>query len=217
MGVVDPATAQIRVAYSAVATTYDRLLPDVRVEAAIDLAMVEHFLAQVGAGRGADLLDAGCGTGRMIAHLERLDPSLHLTGADLSPGMVARARAKHPTRRIDEADLAALPFGEAAFDGVLAWYAIIHTPASGLPGIVAEFRRVLRPGGALLLGFHAGSGERAAHRAYGHDVELTVQLHEPAVVAHALATGGFEVLARLERAARPGEKNPQGFLLAARS
>ncbi len=213
---MDPATAQVRAAYSAVAETYDRLLPDVSFEAAVDLSMVAHFLVQVGAGRGADLLDAGCGTGRMMTYLERLDPSLHLTGSDLSPAMVARARAHHPTRRIDEADLAALPYGEATFDGVLGWYAIIHAPAAGLSGIVAELRRVLRPGGALLLGFHAGSGQRLAHRAYGHDVALTVYLHESSAVADALIAGGFEVGARLERAARPGEKNPQGFLLAVR-
>lgn len=208
-------TEQTRRAYTTVAASYDELLADTRWEAAVDLAMVQHLLAQVGVGRGAHVLDAGCGSGRMLAYLEQLDSSLQLTGVDLAPGMVARARAHHPTRQIDEGDLAALPYGAGHFDGVLSWYSVIHTPAADLPCVVAELGRVLRPGGSLLLGFHTGSGGvRLARQAYGHDVELTVELHDVRAVSQALTAGGLEVRAQLERAARPGEKNPQGFLLA---
>ncbi len=129
---------EIRAVYSTVAHSYDDLIPDTRFEAPIDLAMVQHFLDQVGTGRSASVLDAGCGAGRMMGYLETLDPTLHLTGVDLAPGMVARAR-------------------------------------------------------------------------------LQGRLHDPSEVTEIVTAGGFEVRARLDRSARPIEKNAQGFLVATRT
>ena len=206
-----------RTAYDTVAATYAEVVSDTSFEADIDLAMVQHFLSQVGTRRGAHVLDAGCGAGRMLTLLEQLDSSLQLTGIDLAPAMVSHARAHHPTRRIEEGDLALLPFGDADFDGLLSWYSIIHTPAPELPRIVDEFGRVLRPGGPLLVAFHAGTGDRIAEHAYGHDVDLRVRLHGVQLVEDILTAGRFEVGARLERAARPVERNPQGFVLAIRT
>ena len=76
---------------------------------------------------------------------------------------------------------------------------------------------MLRVEGSLLLGFHAGSGTRIARQAYGHDIELHVQLHDPGEVRDIVTAGGFEVRARLDRSARPVEKNAQGFLVATRT
>lgn len=207
---------QTRQAYSEVAASYVERVGDTSFEPALDLAMVGHFLAGVGVGRDAEVLDAGCGAGRMLTYLEQLDSSLDLTGADLAPGMVDQARARHPSRRIVEADLAALPFEAEQFDGVLSWYSIVHTPTPDVAPIAAELGRVLRPGGSVLLGFHAGSGVRVARQIYGHDIDLRVQLHQVDQVAETLAAAGFEVVARLERAAGAVEKNAQGFVLAAR-
>jgi ubiquinone/menaquinone biosynthesis C-methylase UbiE len=208
---------ELRAAYTTVADSYDDLIPDTRFEAPIDLALVRHFLDLVGTGRSASILDAGCGAGRMMSYLERLDPTLDLTGADLAPGMVARARSRHPTRQIHEAELAVLPFADGQFDGLLSWYSIIHTPSTELPRVVAELARVLRLGGSLLVGFHAGTGERIARQAYGHEIQLRVQLHDPGEVRDVLSAGGFEVVAVLDRAARSVEKNAQGFLVAIRT
>jgi ubiquinone/menaquinone biosynthesis C-methylase UbiE len=216
MSVDQAARDQTRNVYTTVAANYAELLTDTRYEAAVDLAMVQHFLGQEGVGHGAEVLDAGCGAGRMLSHLEQLDPSLRLTGMDLAPGMVHRARLRHPHLQIVEGDLVALPFEDERFEGVLSWYSIIHLPKAELPSVFSECRRVLRPGGSLLLGFHAGSGERAVHHAYGHDVDFVVQLHDVQLVSEALVAGGFALVARLERAARGLEKNAQGFVLATR-
>lgn len=69
-GVHRSAIAQTRAAYTTVAASYDQLVVGTDFEDALDLAMIDHFLARVGKGRGAELLDAGCGTGRMLPHLE---------------------------------------------------------------------------------------------------------------------------------------------------
>ena len=105
-----------------------------------------------------------------------------------------------------------LPDGSVA--GVLAWYSIIHTPPEGLPAVVAELRRVLAPGGHLLVGFQAGADEhRSMTHAYGHDVECDAWLHSPDTVAALLDDAGFVVDARLVREPTGRERRPQASLL----
>ncbi|GAA4680376.1 class I SAM-dependent methyltransferase [Frondihabitans cladoniiphilus] len=108
-----------------------------------------------------------------------------------------------------------LPYDDARFDGVLAWYSIIHTPPAELGPVLRELRRVTKPGGIALLGFQSGEGTRTMACAYGHDVEMIAHLHRVDDLAVALEAVGFEVKARLERAPRVSERHPQGFVLAA--
>jgi ubiquinone/menaquinone biosynthesis C-methylase UbiE len=206
-----------RGAYDEMAASYAEMIPDTRYEASVDLAMVQHFVDSL-RDRPARVLDAGCGTGRMIDHLLALDAGLVVSGSDLSPGMIAEARSRHPERELVAADSASLPFEAERFDGVLAWYSVIHTPPHGLAPVFDEFRRVLRPGGSLLLGYQAGTGQRRLDKPYGHDVDLIAYLHHTPYVRDALARAGFEVVAVLDRSPRPGfETHAQGFVLAKRA
>ena len=204
-----------RSGYDDVAASYAAMIPDTRYEAAVDLAMVQHFVEGLDSGPAA-VLDAGCGTGRMISHLLTLRPELAISGSDLSPGMLAEARSRHPKLELVAADNAGLPFADERFDGVLAWYSTIHTPPHRLGAVYAEFRRVLRAGGLLLLGFQAGTGDRRLDRPYGHDVDLTAYLHHTPYVRDALAHAGFSTVAVLDRGPRDGERHAQGIVLARR-
>lgn len=207
----------VRAAYNAVAASYARVLPDTSFEVLLDLAMIQQFADAVLAGTAdGGILDAGCGTGRMIAHLESLGlPDVE--GVDLSEAMIAQARISHPRGRFKTGDLAALPYPDGRFRGVLAWYSVIHTPPEHLPDIVMELARVTGPGAHVLLGFHAGNGQRTVDRAYGHDVALTACLHDPADTAKLLARQGFTIAAQLTRQPRSMETHVQAFILARRS
>lgn len=204
-----------RAAYDEVAASYAEMIPDTRYEASVDLAMVRHFVESIEVRPGA-VLDAGCGTGRMIGHLLSIDAELDVAGSDLSPSMLEVARSAHPGLELVVGDNAALPFDDGRFDGVLAWYSTIHTPPHRLGTVYDEFRRVLRPGGMLLLGYQAGTGDRRIDRPYGHDVELSAYLHHTPYVRDALGSAGFTVTAALDRGPRPTEKHGQGFVLARR-
>mgnify|MGYP000129384462 CR=1 FL=1 len=203
--------AQLRSAYDTVAETYAEVLPDTSFEAPLDMAMIEAFRARLRPTAGRKVIDAGCGTGRLSAHLAHA--GLDVTGVDLSPGMVQMARRRHPGLAFEVGELTRLTVAAGAADGIIAWYSIIHSSPSELPQIVGEFRRVLRPGGFALIAFQVGSGQRTIARAYGHDVELRAELHSPDDVAGCFAERGFVLEAELVRPARSSEQHPQAMLL----
>ena len=104
--------------------------------------------------RGARLLDIGCGTGRFLREVKRNHPRLEVVGLDLSPYYLAAARrelASWSRVRLVEAAAERLPFADAEFDAVTAVYLLHELPPAVRRGAAAEIRRVLKPGGSLVL------------------------------------------------------------------
>jgi SAM-dependent methyltransferase len=103
---------------------------------------------------GADVLEVGCGTGALWADIAPGLPHLRLTLTDLSEGMVrAASRAMPGLDNVDLADartcdVQELPFGDGAFDVVVANHMLYHVPHPARA--VAELARVLRRDGALM-------------------------------------------------------------------
>jgi SAM-dependent methyltransferase len=92
-------------------------------------------------------LDAACGTGR---HAEYLAARGHqVIGVDSSPEMLARARARVPEADFRRGDLHRLPLPDDHVDIVVCALALTHLPT--LTPAMAEFVRVLRPGGHLVI------------------------------------------------------------------
>jgi ubiquinone/menaquinone biosynthesis C-methylase UbiE len=97
---------------------------------------------------GERVLDAGCGTGYLAAGLRRARPDVFVAGADLSEGMLANARAVGAEALV-QADAGRLPFAATSFDLVVARGVLHHLP--DVAAALREWRRVLRPGGAVVL------------------------------------------------------------------
>lgn len=108
--------------------------------------------------RGPRVLEVGVGTGK---NMPSYPPGAGVTAVDLSPRMLdqARARAAHLGRAVDlrEADAQALPFPDASFDTAVATFVFCSVPDPVLG--LAEVRRVLVPGGQLLLLEHMLTGK----------------------------------------------------------
>jgi len=107
--------------------------------------LLDDYLPAEGAGRS--LLDAGCGAG---FHLYTLAArGFACCGLDAADGMVARARELNPGLDIRQGDVEQLPYADRTFDYVLSIEVIryLRDPAICL----AEFRRVLKPGGMALV------------------------------------------------------------------
>jgi SAM-dependent methyltransferase len=90
-------------------------------------------------------VDAACGTGRHATYLAALGH--RVIGVDSSPDMLAVARTKLPDAELHLGDLHQLPVADGAADLVLCALALNHVP--DLAPALAEFVRVLRPGGHL--------------------------------------------------------------------
>lgn len=98
---------------------------------------------------GARVLEVGCGTGVVTELLAALPGVAEVIGVDPCPGFVDRARRRAPTLRFEVADGRALPLPDGSVDGVVFATTLCHVPDPGRA--LAEARRVLRPGGHLLV------------------------------------------------------------------
>ena len=112
--------------------------------------VLERILAETADQRaaGADVLDVGCGGGWWLAQLARAGvPAQRLHGVDLIAERVERVRSSVPGARVEVADAAALPFGDARFGVVLL---LTTLSSAGGPArrraLLVDARRVLAPG-----------------------------------------------------------------------
>lgn len=199
--------AAVRTSYDTVAAAYVR-----RVKAPAELdplsrAMLAAFAELARAARLGPVADLGCGPGKVTAHLAGL--GVPAFGVDLSPKMVGLAQRAYPGVRFAVGSMTALPIGDGALGGILAYYSVHHTPPEVLPLVFSEFRRTLAPGGHLMVAGHVGNGERLrpTHAYGGHPVSYESHLLPPDRIAGALEQAGLDVTARLLR--EPGEGAPR--------
>jgi ubiquinone/menaquinone biosynthesis C-methylase UbiE len=125
-------------------------------------------------------LDAACGTGRHAEYLRRLGH--RVIGVDGSPEMLAQARRRLPDVELHDGDLNRLPLADGTVDVVLCALALSYVP--DLRPVFAEFARVLRPGGHLVVSdlhvLAAYLGPTLAHRpGRGGDAATLVEHHRP--------------------------------------
>ena len=99
---------------------------------------------------GAGVLDLGCGTGVLLAELERLRPGLRLVGVDLSHGMLTRARARLPSSvLLLQAAGEHLPLPADSRDVVVSVSSMHYWQDA--PRVVAEVHRVLHGDGRFIV------------------------------------------------------------------
>lgn len=118
-------------------------------------------------------LDLGCGEGSITRCLARLGTQMH--AIDIAPTFIRNAQTEEETSPLgivyEQADAAALPFGDACFDFVTAFMSLMDMPDQGQ--VLEEAQRVLRPGGFLQFSvLHPCFAPR--HRKVQRDVEGTV-------------------------------------------
>ncbi|SCL35297.1 Methyltransferase domain-containing protein [Micromonospora rhizosphaerae] len=96
---------------------------------------------------GATVVDVGCGAGRAVSELAQ--HGAHAIGVDLDPTMLAAARSRFPDIDVRDADATDLPLGDGQAHGYRAdkVYHVLPDP----PAALAEARRVLAPGGRIVL------------------------------------------------------------------
>lgn len=137
------------------------------------------------------LLDAGCGRGDRLAAIGAAMPAIQRAGIELDPENAAAARAGCPGAEIVEGDVCALPWADGQFDAALCecTLSLLDAPEACL----AELRRVLRPGGILLLSDLISGGETLQRELLSPTGAVRYLASRP-WTEQAFAAAGFRVL-----------------------
>ncbi|MFF5900824.1 class I SAM-dependent DNA methyltransferase [Streptomyces argenteolus] len=187
--------ADTRSSYDTVADSYaDQLREALAGEPHLRAALA-LFAETVRTAGGGPVADVGCGPGHVTAHLR--DLGVDAFGIDLSPAMVEVARRDHPGLRFDVGSMTDLDLADASAGALLAFWSLVHVPDGAIPAVFTEFRRVLRPGAPVMLGFHMGEGSRLKTQGYGgHPMKVHVHRRPPDRVTTWLHDAGFRVQAQ---------------------
>jgi SAM-dependent methyltransferase len=174
-------------------------------------ASLALFAELVRTAGGGPVADVGCGPGYVTRYLH--DLGVDAFGIDLSPGMIARARLDYPDLRFEVGTMTDLDVADDSIAGLLAFWSVIHVPDDFVPGVFGQFRRVLRPGRPLLVGFHVGDETIHTSEGYsGRSINVGSYRRRPDQVARWLREAGFTIEAEL--LVRPDEEVPGAIVIA---
>jgi len=134
------------------------------------------------------VLDAGCGTGGLLARLAVAFPARPLVGVDVAAEAVLRARRKVPHARLMVGSICRLPLDRERFGAVVSCDVLCHRLVEERTAL-AELRRVLAPGGTLILNLPAHEWLRSAH----DERVQNARRYERRPLARLLAEMGFIV------------------------
>jgi SAM-dependent methyltransferase len=147
------------------------------------------------------ICDMGCGPGQIARYLHRRGvPTL---GIDLSPRMVAEAQQLNPEIHFHQGDMLFLPDPDRSWGGIAAFYCIIHIPRGKIVDALREMKRVLKPGGILLITFHIGDEIMHLDEWWEKPVNLDFAFFQPSDMENWLREAGFALEETLVREPNP--------------
>ena len=162
------------------------------------------LVARYGAGR--DVLEVGCGTGLVLSRIRRFARTAR--GVDLSPGMLALARARGLD--VQEGSATALPFASSTFDVTCSFKVLAHVPE--IERALSEMLRVTRPGGHVLAEFYNPVSLRGVVKRFGpsgsiaaaaRESDVYTRFDSPGAVKKLVPAGGMLVATRGVRIVTP--------------
>jgi SAM-dependent methyltransferase len=141
--------------YNRVADEYVRRISDELKDKPLDRQLLDRFAESV---RNLGIAcDMGCGSRHVAPYLHEHE-------------MVARACRLTPAVEFRQGDIMALDVPNETWADIVAFYSVIHIPRMDVVYALRELRRVLRPGGLLLLSFHIGDKTIHLDEWWGHEV-----------------------------------------------
>lgn len=186
---MDEQQTELAASYDRVARQYAAEYCDELGRKPFDRALLDEFAADV-RGRGL-VCELGCGPGQVARYLR--DRGVEMCGIDLSPEMVNHARRLNPDITFTQGDMLALDAADAAFAGLVSFYAVIHLRREEVVRALKEMWRVLRPDAPVLLSFHGGAGELRRAEWYGEPVSVFVTLFSGEEMSGYLTAASFGV------------------------
>jgi SAM-dependent methyltransferase len=122
----------------------------------VDAAFIGRHLQHL---RGP-VLDLGCGPGHWSAYLNGL--GVPVVGVDVVPAFVDHASTAHPGPEFRLGEMTSVDLMGHSAAGVLSWFSTIHLAPQAMGAVLRGFRRLLAPGGTLVLGYFHSDDDVAA-------------------------------------------------------
>lgn len=156
--------------------------------------------------KGGRVLDAGCGFGEWVEFLCRR--GYRAEGLDYSPELISRLSETYPQRTWTRGATQSMPYPDASFDGIVSWGVIEHDP-DGPQRALVEFRRVLKPGGSIIVTVPVDTVRMRtdSKRQFPNGGKFFQYLFTPADLSRELTEAGFRT-----RAVGACSKNAQTLL-----
>jgi demethylmenaquinone methyltransferase/2-methoxy-6-polyprenyl-1,4-benzoquinol methylase len=140
----------VREMFASIAPRYD--LTNRVLTGGLDERWRRRAIALLAPEPGTRILDCCCGTGDLVFHLLRVQPSLEVTGIDFCAPMLDRAQRRAQSARgaakFVQGDVMAMPFADGAFDGATMGFSLRNVV--DVDDTLREILRVLRPGGRFV-------------------------------------------------------------------
>jgi ubiquinone/menaquinone biosynthesis C-methylase UbiE len=161
--------------------------------------------------KDAKVLDAGCGSGVPVARF-LAERGFWVVGVDLSRTMIKLAKENVPQAEFLQKDMTKLDFEEDSFDGLTAFYSIIHVPREKHSGLFETFRKILKPNGVMLVSL--GHDEWEGIEEY-HGAEMFWSHYGPERSLQVIKKANFEIL--FDKFAESGEEKHYWILAKSKS
>lgn len=185
--------------YDQVASDYAEKFKDEMDDKPFDRNCLDRLAREV--GDLGQICDMGCGPGQIARYLHC--KGIKALGVDLSPNMVAEAQRLNPEIHFHQGDMLSLPDEDNSWGGIAAFYCIIHIPRERIADALREMRRVLKPGGLLLVTFHVGTEIKHLEEWWEKPVNLDFAFYLPGEMEAWLGEAGFELVETLIREPNP--------------
>jgi SAM-dependent methyltransferase len=185
--------------YDQVAVEYADKFKDEMDDKPFDRDCLDRLAREV--GKLGPICDMGCGPGQIARYLHR--QGVDTVGVDLSPRMVAEAQRLNPDIHFHQGDMLSLPDADNSWGGIAAFYCIIHIPREQIVDALREMKRVLKPGGVLLVTFHIGEEIKHLDEWWEKPVNLDFAFYLAEEMETWLKEAGYELEETLVREPNP--------------
>lgn len=193
------AISNTQTSYDQIAAEYAEKFKDEMDDKPFDRACLDRLARE--AGKLGPICDMGCGPGQIARYLHR--QGWNTLGIDLSPRMVEAAQRLNPDIHFHQGNMLSLPDPDHSWGGIAAFYCIIHVPRGQIVDALQEMKRVLKPGGMLLVTFHIGDEIEHIDQWWDKPVNLDFAFYQPEEMENWLKEAGYKLEETLVREPNP--------------
>ncbi|HXU40271.1 MAG TPA: methyltransferase domain-containing protein [Blastocatellia bacterium] len=196
--------ASLKAGYDKVAAHYVERIFNELDHKPLDRLLLDRFAESIGgSGRTCDV---GCGPGHVTNYLRQR--GVNVFGIDLSSAMVDQARQLCPGIEFKTGNMLSLELESESLAAIVAFYSIIHVHRDEVVNALAEMKRVLEPGGRLLLAFHIGDEILHLDEWWEEPVSVDFVFFKPDEMRNYLERAGLEIEEVIEREPYPDVEHP---------